>query len=66
MRVHSTRDFMTGNNWSKQEFVATIPESKAALEIEALYTRYLCESDFMPSVKEVERIIAKHMRGESK
>ena len=56
------REFMTGDHWSKQEWEATLPETKAALEIENLYTWSLSESDFMPSVKEIERIIVKHMK----
>lgn len=53
---------MTGSYQTKQEWEATLPETKAAVEIEALYTKALSESDFMPSMKEVERIIVKYMK----
>lgn len=63
-KTEGTREFMTGSNKTYQSYEPLTPEGEAAKEIEALYTRSLAESDFMPSLKDISNIIMKYMRGE--
>jgi len=58
----SSREFMTGDNKTYQKYSAASPADRAALEIEATYTKFLVMSDIMPSVRLIASIIVKHYK----